>query len=125
MASLMRWIPILGFVYWSLVLWSLLPPRMPLQMVREARDAQWDYRRLRRILLISLVINLLVIPLFVSDMYLYEGVWLSVLLYLAVAVRLALARWRREKGCGWLFYAVLIWMSPFWIPLVLHCRTFW
>jgi len=110
-------IAVLFVIWWGLLLAVLLPPRSFRDVIRGPRDTEWNHRCLGRIYLIGLVVNLVLAP------GLSFGVAPMVQIYTAAVfvlllVRLIVARVRHETGKGWLFYAVLIWFSPIWIPLV-------
>jgi hypothetical protein len=83
----------------------------------------WNYRQLLLALGIVFILETVILYEFTVLGDAIVEVWLIFgLLYL---VRVAWARWRRETGRGWIFYAVLMWTSPAWlrVGLWIHDRS--
>lgn len=119
---MVRLVAILLAVWWFLLLGYLLPRKSPVMMVRSSRDAEWDHKRVWRIFPIALTANIAFMPGCNAIPAMRAGLIVGGILQILFIARLVAARVRHEKGVGWLFYAVLIWMSPFWIPVVVNTR---
>ncbi len=83
-------------------------------------SAEWNYLAVLVCLFGAMVLQAVVLPCLC-----YEG---TVNMYIAGAVdvlvilRLILARVRRERGKGWIFYAILPYLI---VPVVLLAQHFW
>jgi hypothetical protein len=113
-------IAILAAIWWILMLGLLLPQKRLRDVIREADKAEWDYKRTLRIFCISAVVCLALAPSLTPIPG--RTFILTIIVQILFAARLVSARLLHEMGPGWVFYAVLNWTSPFWVPLIVNIR---
>ncbi|GAG03113.1 unnamed protein product, partial [marine sediment metagenome] len=85
--------------------------------IEETQRQGWNYRHLISALVIGFMIQMFVFPshaycgrqsVALTFAFVFDGL---------IVLRIYVALWVRQKGKGWIFYAVLLYSSPFWIAL--------
>ena len=74
---------------------------------------EWNYVQLVLALIVAFVLDAMLLP-DLSNIGMAKAQVALIFLALVV-VRIAVARIRREKGKGWVFYLILLYSSPLWI----------
>ncbi|MHC4388267.1 MAG: hypothetical protein ACYSX1_06635 [Planctomycetota bacterium] len=82
---------------------------------QQAAQDEWNYKHLICALVVAFVLQSIVHPC-LCQIGTAKTVFALVFDALILA-RIVVAKLRKEKGKGWLFYAILLYTSPAWIEL--------
>ncbi len=79
----------------------------------EEATGEWNYVQLFLALIVAFVVTCMLMPCLCNIGTAKTQVALVFLVL--IVLRIAVARIRKEKGRGWIFYVIVIYTCPFWI----------
>jgi len=107
---------------WTLVLGFFFLPELVRRRPIFIAAQVWPFKKIIRVLAISILANFLSIPQFTYLIAVDAGSIFSWIIMGLIIARVAVAYFMREKGNGWFFYFLISWYSPIWIPIVVNYR---